>query len=412
MSVTQPYVAYAKIYFGSTEVTSDKTLLSFNYERSTTAGSNNATFTLADPKWDNIEQSLLDASGQFSFEYGFVDNERWSKRYKLVAQKYTPKITNEHIEISVEGKTIGHPKSNNKIVPGQTNKVLPPETMQAVKKMYEEMGFKTVVDKVDIHEKTFCDTAGTLPKNQEHVICSVSPLQYTRHFITKYAATGENKKQGGYYFYFSDEDGQPTVYFKKSWDFEGPKYAFEVPDTKNYEVISFEPEMNLPALRQGEGQARKTLKILNNSTGKDIWAHREKNETTPLFNHDLFKHKFFDATKGDNNTAQNHPYVIAGSTFEQARQVITSLYEDRALYVNKATLQVVGDPKFELLDVIHVSVYKRGIGVDGSGTHYSTGNYLIVGIVDAVQPGSYITTLQLKRIGVYDPLTTIKEGEY
>lgn len=416
MGVDQPYVAYAKIYFGSTEVTSDKTLMNFTYERSTTAGSNMANFTLADPKWDSIENALLDANGQFSFEYGFVESDRWSPRYKLVAQKYTPKITNEHIEISVEGKTIAHPASDNKIVPGQTNKVLSSKTMIAVKQMYEELGFMTVVDEVDEHEKTFCDTQGTLPRHQDHLLSGNTPIQYTRHYVTKYAATGENKKQGGYYFYFGDEDGKPTVYFIKSWDRESDgryaKYSIEVPDTTNYEVISFEPEMNMPALRSGEGMSRKTLKILNPATGKDIWAHREKNENTPLFNYDLFKHTSYQSTLGDNCTPQNHPYIIGGSTYDQAMQIVTSLYEDRALFVNKATLQLVGDPKYRLLDIVHVSVYKKGIGVDGSGTHYSTGNYLVVGITDAVQPGSYLTTLQLKRLGVYDPLTIIKEGEY
>ena len=414
MGVDQPYVAYAKIYFGSTEVTSDKTLMNFTYERSTTAGSNKATFTLADPKWDGIENALLSAHGQFSFEYGFVNSDRWSPRYRLVTQRYTPKITNEHIEISVEGKTIAHPATDNKIVPGQTNKVLSYETMTALKKMYEELGFKTVIDELDYHEKTFCDTKGTLPINQDHLVQGATYHQYTRHYITKCAATGEDKKQGGYYFYFTDEDGKPTVYFIKSWDVAGrfATYTLEVPDTTNYEVISFEPEMNLPALRSGEGMSRKTLKILNNATGKDIWAHREKNEITPLFNYDLFKYTPFEVIKGDNCTPQNHPYILAGNTYDQAMQVVTSLYEDRSLFVNKATLQVVGDPKYRLLDTVHVSVYKRGIGVDGSGTHYSTGNYLIVGITDDVQPGSYLTILQLKRLGVYDPLTTIKEGEY
>ena len=409
----QPGVPFAKIYFGNVEVTSfpDLSLQSFEYNRGDSQhGGNSVQFTLIDQEWTTLELLLLKAKGAIEFEYGWIDDvgpsQSWSTqigpRYKMSCTKYQIKITNEHIELIVEGKSQADVKNPvNNITPGQTNKVYPSRISELAIKVYDDLGMDTGgVEIFDKYERRHNQPNSTIPNYQENLIPSTNPTQYINQELV-FRATGEGLAEGGAYLYFEDFP-KPKVFLTRSW--KPPKKmvkTFYIPEGLEYEVITFEPDINLPSTLAGEGTAQKALRGISQQRGRttiNTFRHRVVNTGIGNPEH-VLDYKNVD---GANNSPQNQIFEESFSTPGESKQAITSFYSDRANRINIATLSIVGDPTYSLMNGITIIVRKSGAG--GGGLHYTTGVYLIVGIKDSISPGTYQTTFSLKKQIQFDKL--------
>ena len=399
----QPGFPFAKIYFGDVEVTTfpDLSLMSFEYNRQEKAGGGNTVnFTLLDQEWDSLEILLLDVEGQIKFEYGWIDeygpSKSWSKRYAMVCQKYQIRITNEHTEMIVEGITDGISEVDTKedhIVRGQTDKVYPSRISDFVIKVYTDLGFDVSgVEKTDKFERRFIRPDSTLADYQENIVSGINPTQLIQQEL-KHRTTGENSTQGGYYLYFEDDEVKKKVFLVRSWVPKGSLKTFYIPEGLEYEVITFEPDINMKAMKVGEGMSQKALRGLAHQRGRatvDTFRHKiNSGLAAPEFQLD------YTNKDGANNSPMNQNQIDAASTAREAKQANVSFYSDRSKYINNATLVIVGDPMYRINDFITIIVRKSGAG--GGGLHYTTGVYRITGIKESISPGTYQTTFTLRK---------------
>lgn len=411
MSYPQPGTPYAFIYFGGSLVTGiDKpNLLSFEYERGTTKGTNIARFTIIDEEWVEIEKKLANGKGKFSFSYGWADGtsgtnegETWSPRYELALTKYQIKICNEHVQLSAQGKSPGHNLSGPPTVQPNTNKTGPPNYHEALKKFYNDNNIETLIwDKTDDNAATQCKHNTTLPKSPPTNLCSVSPNQDVWN-NGDHSATFNDGKSGGFYRWFIDSMGKVQACNKNR---ENPVVRsnvrrYSVPDLtgkNNNDVISFEPDFDLPAMLASDNLASRSNFTVNKSTGV--------NETTQVAQDEGEKENPYNPvtslsskqlSDGGKVNTTGHSYNEYGGSSEQLRQANVSFYNQRATFVNRATLVLVGDPTLRICDSVFVTVNQTGKGA--KGTHYTTGEWLVVGIKDSIQPGNYQTTLTLKKL--------------
>lgn len=410
MSYPQPGTPYAFIYFGGNLVTGvDKpNLLSFEYERGTTKGTNIASFTIVDEEWVALEKELANGKGKFSFSYGWADGssgtnegETWSPRYELALTKYKIKICNEHVQLSAQGKSPGHnlPIGPPTVQPN-TNKTGAPNYHTALKKNLNDLGIPTKIwDPTDDNAAVQCKHNSTLPKPPPTNLCSVSPNQDVWN-NGDHSATFNSGKSGGFYRWYVDNMGQVEACAKNR---ENPVVRstvrrYSVPDLtgKNNEVVSFDPDFDLPAMLAGDNLGSRSNFTVNKSTGV--------NETTQVAQDEGEKENPYDPVKGltskqfsdkDGVNTTGHSYNEYGGSSEQLRRANVSFYNQRATFVNRATLVLIGDPTFRICDSVFITVNQTG---KAKGTHYTTGEWLVVGIKDSIQPGNYQTTLTLKKL--------------
>ena len=407
----QPGTPYAFIYFGGKLVTGlDKpNLLSFEYERGTTKGTSIARFTIIDEEWVQLEKNLASGKGKFSFSYGWADGssgtsegDTWSPRYELALTKYKIKICNEHVQLSAEGKSPGHALSiGPPTVQPNTNKTGVPNYHAAMKKNLNDLGILTKEwDPTDDNAAILCNHKGTLAISPHTNIFSLSPNQ---DFWAKgdHTATYKEGKSGGFYRFYEDLIGELACVNKNR---ENPVRKsnvrrYSVPDLagNNNDVISFDPDFDLPAFLASDNLGSRSNFTVNKSTGVNETTQVAQNEGEPENPHSpvigLTSQQLSDRF-GINATG--HSYNEYGASSEQLRRANVAFYNQRAVFVNRATLTLVGDPTFRICDSVFVTVNQTGKG--DKGTHYTTGEWLIVGIKDSIQPGNYQTTLTLKKL--------------
>lgn len=413
MSYPQPGVPFARIYFGGRDVTGhpNLTLQSFEYERSTQGGSvNRASFVLIDESWTILEQELT-SNQKFSFEYGWIDDEegaragtkgaRWSPRYEMALTKYQPRLCNSHVEISAEGKSLANLiRPDAPTVAGQTNNVLKTRYSDVIKELWGLRGFGvSKVDETDEFGKRFNSHNSTLPTHQKHLLTGLTPVQSLIQ-DGKFRSTGDNYSKAGFFGFHIDTEGSPEIAYKKKWAavLRTDAHYYLVPDVGKYEVITFEPVMDKMGMLATAGNQESSTLGVGVTTGKTA-VDKARNAAQD----NLYGARLGGRGGGPNESATRTGLAETSHTPEEAKQYVLSFYDDRAKYINEATLVIVGDPDQYICDQITVMVSMTGKG--GGGWHYTSGKYLVVGIKDAINPGDYQTTLTLKKLEAYNPQT-------
>lgn len=415
-------------------------LISFDYNR-TVDGIGQFSLVIFDSTWTEIEEKLVKNKGEFRLQYGYSDGTEntISPWYSLKAFQYKCDFKMQGVVLTITGLGTGWKMNVGQAYKGFEEKKI----SEIIKQMAKDAGIFTdyetwVEETADVLTYDDMEAVGQIPKKFQ--ITAQTPFQFVLNKLRPYAKNKEG--QGNYVFFFDNTPKGDTVlhfhtpYFLPKKKVSGSEYmnavkqaeqiagigtvpGFTMFKSPNSPVLNFNPDWRMSTIQlAGGGGTFNTIIDANSKQVVDIRADLTKNNNV------------IQATDNKPNIVEEKPdkllYVNKDkpSFFinkDQPTRYTTELktktdadFSRRIIGAIRGTLQIVGTPKFKIMDRIAVLVYipsdeskitgmiesivsgeKISQAVTKKNVHWISGYFRIIKIRDTISAGSFTTTLEL-----------------
>lgn len=389
----QPLHAYVNIYIGDKLLTTNpakpNTIQSFEITRLEGTG-DEATFTLFDDNWEEIERTFAAHWRDVHLQYGYVDSDMVSERFNMMLSNYSISFNSTGVILNVSAIATGT-VSNLPLMTLATGTKNPSEAVKAICRnipglIVEDQNFDESVD-----------------ASEEYTLINDYPIAYIQD---KIVGNGAITPDGEVLRFNIGPDNR--VYFKKytfstvTSDQRSIKtYIYQ----KGYDSVVQDITFDIKGVFGGTtayGAASELQSSVIDPTTKEISTHRENTQSVVTSATGEFQSISATQSTALEDPAGYNASQMNNKLYYSVKRKMTEHYE--------AQMTIVGDPTIKLLDDVRV------INMTDSGElHHTSGIYMVTGIVDNIDNGVMTTSLKLIRNGsinegveLINPKTLIK----
>jgi hypothetical protein len=414
-------------------------LISFDYNR-TVDGIGQFSLTLFDSTWTEIEEKLVKNKGEFRLQYGYSEGTEntISPWYELKAFQYKVDFKMQGVILTITGLGTGWKMNVGQAYKGFEKKKISEIIKQMAKDSKLFTDYETWVEETqDVLTYDDMEAVGQIPKKFQ--ITAQTPFQFVLNKLQPYARNKEG--QGNYVFFFDNTPKGDTVlhfhtpYFLPKKKVSGTESmstikqaeqlagigsvpGFTMFKSPNSPVMNFTPDWRMSTIQlAGGGGSFNTIIDANTKQVIDIRADLGKNNNV------------IQATDNKPNILEEKPdnllYINKDKPAffinrEQPRYTMElkaktdADFSRRVMGAIRATLQIIGTPKFKVMDRIAVLVYipsdeskisgivesmingeKVTQAVTKKNVHWISGYFRIIRIKDHISAGNFTTTFEL-----------------
>lgn len=381
----------------TTEESRPQRLVQFEFHRNMPGG-NQLSVTVLDTTWTLVESLVISAQQKrIRWRYGFANNGQVSPLFEGVIIDYRPDFRIDGVEIQITAISSGclQPKQGDqqKARVFKDSKGNPLSISDAVIQIAQENGWGAVVDSTAPYygnddTNQAMKTPITLRQTTER------DLDFIGGYLCR-IATREWDNAGNYMFFFEDTvaaDGSfaPILHFHPM-HFNNPvTHIYTFMRDRASEILSFKPEIAGAAML-GQGAGSVTSFWFDHQTG-EIGSVKVDNSNTPdkqILGGIIVDGVPHDSTTENANLQSNlHPAIDE----IQARALARINYQRFFEGIQGAILVILGNPYVQPDTIIRVYVL-----LPNGSVHYTSGDYFVLNITDAVAGGTFTTSMDLRR---------------
>lgn len=379
----KPSYAYLRIVVGDRELIYQEgkpnIIQSFEINRLEEAGCT-AQFTIFDDNWNDLEPYLANNYNNIRIQYGYVDGPM-SPEYKMLLQDYSISFTNTGTIMSIRAisEAIYHNLNPIELDTGTNN------PSEAIKKICDYMGWK-----VDLSD--FVDTKPVVGRSN-YVLSGVSPIQYIYEVILPDARTNDDLEET-IVFQIDAIEGNVAHLKAKTYGESSEVDRNSVPTyiyMKGYDSVIESLSINTKGVFGGTTQFQTVTGLVANTIDDD--------KTERSVRVDLDSSASKSTGVGDRSATSADQSVVtyrsAGESVDQTEARLNYLIKNGASQAYEATMTILGDPNIRILQDVRLIILTD----KGTEYHHTSGIYIVTGISDSIENGSFRTNLIMRRNG-------------
>lgn len=338
---------------------------------------------LFDPTWELLDSDLFrnfdETRRKVQFRFGWGPDFMSKYQYGEILKITPGAVSRAGVKYTLTGADIISTRNS-----AGTPKVYQGKISDVVKQICVENGWASdVTETDDVMELAGRDEKGQVAKGQVKKTWQKGNMPNLA-FVNYLAVRSISKaKPGNFYAWVDSSTSPPTLHFGPSTAHEKAImgiYTFQT--DRMGQVISFEPQVNAGTFTFG-GLASTKVTTRDPSTRKVI-----EKEVTPT----TFKASVATGKRAHVASGSSQGFHIPPVTEEEASARIGAYYDRLSLSAMEAQLTVIGDPTVLPNNYVRVELFTP------AGKPYFTGGvYIVISVTHEISPGSYTTTLDLKR---------------
>lgn len=380
----KPSYAYLRIVVGDRELVyqggKPNIIQSFEINRLEEAGCT-AQFTIFDDNWNDLEPYLANNYNDIKIQYGYVGGPM-SPEYKMLLQEYNISFTNTGTIMSIRAISEAIYQNLNPIeLDTGTN-----NPSEAIKRICEHMGWKIALS-------DFVDTKPVVGRSN-YVLSGVSPIQYIYEVILPDARTNDDLDET-IVFQIDSVEGNVAHLKAKTYGESSEVDRNSVPTyiyMKGYDSVIESLSITTKGVFGGTTQFHTVTGLVANTIDDE-----DKTERTVKVDLDSSSSK--STGVGDRSATLANQSVVtyrsAGESVDQTEARLNYLIKNGASQAYEATMTILGDPNIRILQEVRLIILTD----KGTEYHHTSGIYIVTGISDSIENGSFRTNLILRRNG-------------